>query len=235
MAPADARRRVPAACLGIFALVWIACAIDPVYRADWALENLPTAVILPLVLVAHRRVGFSDRAWIQGTAFLVLHTVGSHYTYSEVPLGFWVRDALDLGRNHYDRFVHFAFGLLLLRPIRELGFRGHELDRPTTLFFCIAAVAWWSVGYELVEWLVARLADPAAGTAYLGTQGDEWDAQKDMGLALLGATLAAVWEWSAPVPGPRGGWARYAAASTTPSRVAIRRATATPLDSAPSM
>ncbi|MCW5893270.1 MAG: DUF2238 domain-containing protein [bacterium] len=191
---------MPALCLVLFAVVWIACAIAPRYRADWAIENLPTAVLLPLVLVAHRRVGFSDRAWVQGTLFLVLHTIGSHYTYSEVPIGDWVRDGLGLGRNHYDRWVHFAFGLLLLRPIREIGFRGRELDRATTLFFCVAVVAWWSVVYELVEWLVASVADPQAGTAYLGTQGDEWDAQKDMGLAVLGAMLAAIPEWWAPVP-----------------------------------
>lgn len=203
MASADARGHVPALCLAVFAIVWIACAIAPVYRADWAIENAPTAILLPLALVAHRRIGLSDRAWIQGTLFLILHTVGSHYTYSEVPLGFWVRDALGLARNHYDRWVHFAFGLLLLRPIRELCFRGREPDRATTLFLCTAVVAWWSVAYELVEWIVASIADPKAGTAYLGTQGDEWDAQKDMGLAVVGATLAAVPEWWARVPAPR--------------------------------
>lgn len=203
MASADRASRVPAACLAVFLVVWVACAIDPVYRADWAIENAPTALLLPLVILAHRRYRLSDRAWIQGTLFAILHTVGSHYTYSEVPIGFWVRDAFDLGRNHYDRWVHFLFGLLLLRPIRELGFRGRELDRPTTLFFCVAAVAWWSVLYELIEWIVASIADPAAGTAYLGTQGDEWDAQKDMGLAVLGATLACVVEWRGPAPDVR--------------------------------
>jgi putative membrane protein len=203
VASADGRSRVPAACLAVFLVVWVACAIDPVYRADWAIENAPTALLVPFVWAVHRRYRLSDRSWIQGTLFVILHTIGSHYTYSEVPLGFWVRDAFDLGRNHYDRWVHFLFGLLLLRPIRELGFRGRELDRFTTLFFCTAVVAWWSVLYELIEWIVASVADPAAGTAYLGTQGDEWDAQKDMGLAVLGATLACVAEWRGPPPNVR--------------------------------
>jgi putative membrane protein len=189
-------QRVPAACLTVFLAVWLALAIAPRYRADWVLENLPVFLGLPLALVGYRRFRFSNRAYVQATVFLILHAIGSHYTYSEVPLGDWSRVWLGLARNHYDRVVHAAFGLLLLRPVRELGFRrGREPGELATLYFSVAGVAWWSVLYEIVEWLVAQVADPAAGTAYLGTQGDPWDAEKDMACALAGALIAAAIEW----------------------------------------
>jgi putative membrane protein len=193
---ARADHRVPAACLAVFLVVWVALGIAPRNRADWLLENLPTFVGVPIAVAGARRFRFSDRSYVQATVFLVLHTIGSHYTYSEVPLGHWARDGLGLVRNHYDRVVHFAFGLLMLRPIRELGFRPrHRPGRLGVLYFSIAGVAWWSMLYEVVEWLVARVVDPAAGTAFLGTQGDPWDAEKDMALALCGALVAAGYEW----------------------------------------
>jgi putative membrane protein len=187
--------RVPRLCLLVFAAVWTALAIAPRFREDWLLENLLTFVAVPAAILGRRRFRFSDRAYVQGTVFLLLHTIGSHYTYSEVPAGDWVRDAFGLARNHYDRLVHFSFGLLLLRPIRELGFWRGRPGRIAELTFCVAAVASLSVLYELVEFAVATIVDPAAGTAYLGTQGDEWDAQKDMAMALAGALLGAAVEW----------------------------------------
>ncbi len=191
------RDLVPTLCLAVFLAAWTALAIAPRFRADWLLENLPTFVAVPFVVWSSRRFRFSDRAYVQGTVFAILHTVGSHYTYSEVPVGDWIRDAFALGRNHYDRFVHFAFGALMLRPIRELGFgrgRHHRPGELGTRYFSAAAVGLWSALYEIVEWLTARVVDPAAGTAFLGTQGDPWDAEKDMACALLGALAATLIE-----------------------------------------
>ena len=193
---------VPASCLVVFLVVWIALAIAPRYRADWLLENLPTFIAVPTAVLGYRRFRFSNRAYVQATIFLVLHTIGSHYTYSEVPLGEWMRQVLGLARNHYDRIVHLAFGLLMLRPVRELGFRSRTAPgRFAVLYFSAAGVACWGLLYEVVEWLVASVADPAAGTAYLGTQGDVWDAEKDMTLALCGAVVAALVEWRLDPPG----------------------------------
>ncbi len=176
----------------MFGVVWILCAIRPYNRADWALENLLTLVAVPAAVFTYRRFRFSDQSYVQATLFLILHTIGSHYTYAEVPAGDWVRDAFGLTRNHYDRLVHFLFGLLMLRPARELTLRRARSLGPVTLFYLsFASIAWWGAAYEMVEWLVARVADPAAGTAYLGTQGDVWDAQKDMALACVGALIAA--------------------------------------------
>jgi putative membrane protein len=201
---------VPVACLVCFLGVWGLLAIAPRYRADWLLENLLVVVLVPLLVVGYRCGPLSDRAYVQITVFLILHTVGSHYTYSEVPIGDWARDAFGLARNHYDRVVHFSFGVLMLRPLQEV-----ILGDPPQLagwrraWMGVASVAFCSLAYELIEWAVASVADPAAGTAYLGTQGDPWDAQKDMALALLGAVIAAGMEggaagWAARRPPVRG-------------------------------
>ena len=195
--PASRPRRdssVPLLCLAAFLVVWGALAIAPRDRTDWLLENGLTFVAVPALVYGYRRFRFSDRAYVQGTLFLALHTIGSHYTYSEVPLGDWVRDAFGLTRNHYDRVVHFAFGALLLRPVRELGFGRGRQRAPGelgTLYFSVAGVSFWSALYEIGEWLTARIVDPAAGTAFLGTQGDPWDAEKDMACALVGSLVAA--------------------------------------------
>jgi putative membrane protein len=177
--------------------VWTALAVHPSDRADWALENLPVFVGVPVAVLGYFRRPLSDRAYAQATIFLLLHAIGAHYTYSRVPAGEWMRSALGFARNHYDRVVHFAFGLLMLRPVREVGFRPGREPGPVALaYFSVAGVALWSLLYEVVEWLVASVVDPAAGTAYLGTQGDPWDAEKDMGLALAGAVIAATVEFT---------------------------------------
>ncbi len=195
MTPPARPSRVAIGCFVVFVVTWTALAVSPRFRMDWLLENLPTFVAVPWVVLGARRFRFSDRAYVQGTLFLILHTIGSHYTYSEVPVGFWVQEALGLARNHFDRVVHFSFGLLLLRPMRELAFaRGAVVDRPTQLVLAFCGVACGSLLYEVLEWVVASIADPAAGTAYLGTQGDPWDAQKDMALACVGALLAMPFE-----------------------------------------
>lgn len=196
---------VPISCLAIFTVIWALLAIAPSYRTDWLLENLLSFVAVPMAVLTFRRFRFSDQAYVQATIFLTLHTVGSHYTYSEVPVGDWLRDAFGLARNHYDRVVHFSFGLLMLRPTRELIFRHpRTTGRWTLAFASIAATSFWSLAYEVIEWMVAAVVDPAAGTAYLGTQGDPWDAQKDMALATTGAILASLVDgWQV-----RGQWHR---------------------------
>ena len=118
-----------------------------------------------------------------------LHAIGAHYTYSEVPFGFWMQRTFGLTRNPFDRVVHLSFGLLLAYPIREVflrvanarGFWAYYLPLDVTLAF--------SALYEIMEMVVATMVAPGTGDAWLGTQGDVWDPQKDMGLAALGALL----------------------------------------------
>ncbi|SDS90950.1 DUF2238 domain-containing protein [Pseudomonas oryzae] len=171
-------------------LVWLWAAIAPLSRSDWLLENLLVLFYAALLAATYRRFAFSLAAYWLFALFMALHLYGSHYTYAETPLGFWARDALGLERNHYDRLVHFAFGLLLACPLRELlqrraGLAGRWLD-----WLALSVVMAMSAFYEQLEMLTALLVSPELGSAFLGTQGDEWDAQKDAGLAMLGAILA---------------------------------------------
>lgn len=186
---------MPAVLLAAFAAIWAALAIAPRYREDWLLENVLVFVAVPLLVHAHRRLPLSAGAYGALFAFLVLHEIGAHYTYSEVPYDAWAQRwagasidaAFGFSRNHYDRAIHFAYGLLVMPAVVEL------LDaraRPAGIWRWIvplAFVASHSVLYELIEWIAALAFGGDLGTAYLGTQGDPWDAQRDMALALAGS------------------------------------------------
>jgi putative membrane protein len=119
-----------------------------------------------------------------------LHVYGSKYTYAENPFGYWLKDYFHFGRNHYDRIVHFSFGFLLAYPMRELFLRW--LKYPKTVSWILPIEITLSVSglYELIEWAVADVFFKAQGDAYLGTQGDIWDAQKDIFMAFMGAILS---------------------------------------------
>lgn len=196
--PMRSEWRLPGTLLSVYALIWLALAVAPVSREDWLLENLLVFVFVPTLIATRRRMRFSNASYICIFVFFSLHAVGAHYTYSQVPYDRWftaltgspLSDLLGWHRNHYDRAVHFLYGGLMLPPAMEL------LDR-----YAPARGAWrWiipvlflmshSVIYEVVEWLAAIIVAPDLGDAYLGTQGDQWDAQKDMALAAAGAVLS---------------------------------------------
>jgi putative membrane protein len=173
-----------------YAAVVVASAIDARYPADWWLENLVVFVAAAGVALAWRRgFVFSERSLVLIAFLGALHAYGAHYTYSETPLGNALRDALGLERNPYDRIVHFAFGLLLAAPLRELALRAVGARGAWSYVVPCAGALAISASYELTESWAARLAAPELGTAYLGTQGDVWDAQKDMSAALAGVSL----------------------------------------------
>jgi putative membrane protein len=179
--------------VALYAAIWLAAAIAPHDRGDWLLENLVVFAAVAVLSATHRRFAFSNLSYLLVFTFLVLHAVGAHYTYSLAPVGFWVQEAFGLSRNHYDRIVHFAFGLLLTYPAREVTRRALHLHGFGSYAVPALAIVSLSSSYEIVESWAARLVDPELGTAFLGTQGDEWDAQKDMTLAFAGslACLAA--------------------------------------------
>ncbi len=179
-------RRLAAAYLG----VWIATAIAPYDRGDWLLENLIVFAAAAALVATHRSFAFSNVSYALVSAFLALHAVGAHYTYSLTPFGDWFSAALGLSRNHYDRLVHFAFGLLLAYPLHEMARRVLHLHGGWSWVLPALAILALSSSYEIVESWAARIVDPELGQAFLGTQGDEWDAQKDMALALAGAGIA---------------------------------------------
>lgn len=194
----DARRRYLLSLAGVFAVIWAALAIDPHDRSAWALEN---ALVLGLgiVLFATRHAFvFSRVSYTLIFLFLCLHTIGAHYTYSLVPYDEWWRaltgrtlnSLLGWERNNFDRLVHFSYGLLLAYPIREIFLRVAEVRGFWAYFLPMDVTLSTSALYELIEWGAAEFFGGDLGAAYLGTQGDIWDAQKDMALAALGAVIA---------------------------------------------
>lgn len=174
----------------LFLAVWIWAAINPVFPHDWLLENYLVFIFIAILVVVGRYFKLSSVSYTLITIFMILHVIGSHYTYELVPFGETLGGWLGTDRNMYDRLVHFSFGLLLAYPIREVfvrvtkakGFWGYYLPLDVTLSF--------SAVYEIIEWLTAANVGAAAGIAFLGAQGDIWDAQKDMLMAGVGAFLA---------------------------------------------
>lgn len=183
---------------GLLAIVIVVSGIAPHDRADWLLENALVGAFLICAVAGHRRLRLSRLSWLLIVLFLCLHEVGAHYTYSRVPYDDWARtlfgvsvsDALGFGRNHFDRLVHFAYGLLLAYPIREIFLRVGDARGFWGYFLPLDLTMSTSMLYELVEWGAAEVFGGDLGVAYLGTQGDPWDAHKDMALASLGALVA---------------------------------------------
>jgi putative membrane protein len=189
-------RRTYLSALGLaLAAFWLLLAFDPHDRSDWLLENLLLVVFVAALAASHRALPLSRISYTMIWLFLLLHTVGAHYTYSLVPWADWLR-ALGLpapaegSRNHFDRIVHFSYGLLLAYPVREVFLRVADLRGFWGYFFPFDVTLSTSVVYELIEWASAEAFGGDLGVAFLGTQGDLWDAQKDMALAGLGALLA---------------------------------------------
>src|SRR3954462_2799304 len=183
---------------GLFAVWWIALAIHPRDRGTWFLENALAVAGVVLLAVFHRRLLFSRISYTLIFIFLCLHTVGAHYTYGDVPYDAWFRKVtcqtlnslLGWRRNNFDRVVHFCYGFLLAYPIREIFLRVVNVRGFWGYFLPLDLTMSTSMVYELIEWAVAAIFGGDMGQAYLGTQGDEWDAQKDMALASLGALIA---------------------------------------------
>ncbi len=175
--------------LGVFAFNWAALAVNVRFYEDWKLENWLTVPFVVVLYVTHRWFRLSYVSYGLLFVYMMLHIVGSHYTYAEVPFGFWLQNLFDQSRNHYDRIVHFSFGFLLAYPIREMVVRISNARGWWGLWFPIEFVLAFSCVYELLEWGIAVVFGGDLGVAYLGSQGDVWDAQKDMALAGLGSAI----------------------------------------------
>jgi putative membrane protein len=176
--------------LVVFVLVWIWAAIGPTYRHDWLLENYLVFIFVPFILILGRYFKLSNVSYTLITVFMVLHVIGSHYTYAEVPFGYQLQEWFGSNRNMYDRVVHFSFGFLLAYPMREIFIRVSQVKGFWSYYLPLDLTFAFSAVYEIIEWLAAANVDPAAGLAFLGSQGDIWDAQKDMLMAGIGAIIA---------------------------------------------
>lgn len=206
LATAHPLRSHAGAAAAAFVVVFVVLAIAPSYRADWLLENWLVFALLAWMARGYRRAPLSPGSYTAIFAFLILHEIGAHYTYSEVPYdrafelvtGTGLNTLLGWQRNHYDRLVHFSYGLLLAYPIRELLLRATKARGFLLYFIALNSALAFSAWYEMIEWGAATLFGGDLGMAYLGTQGDVWDAHWDMALATLGAftSLVATATWS---------------------------------------
>lgn len=191
---------LPAILLGIFVPIWLALAISPVSRQDWLLENLLVLVAVPTLVLTAQRLRFSNGAYLCLFFFLVLHSIGAHYTYALVPYdsgwqsltGSTFNELFGWQRNHYDRLVHFLYGVLILPAAMELFERYTPLSGIWRWLMPFFFVASHGGIYEIVEWVAALIVAPDLGNTYLGTQGDPWDAQWDMAWATAGAALSVL-------------------------------------------
>ena len=180
----------PLVLLGLALAALVVSGVGPTDRMTWWLEVSPVIIAVPILLATWRRFPLTPLLqWLIFFHALIL-ILGGHYTYAQVPLGFWLQDLFDLSRNHYDRIGHFVQGFVPAILAREILLRRSPLEPGKWLFLLVTCVCLaFSAFYEMIEWWAALLGDSAA-TEFLGTQGDIWDTQWDMFLALVGAITA---------------------------------------------
>lgn len=186
--------RLPEVLAAVFVVFFGVLGIAPADRAVWVAEAVPVVAVFTLLAVTAGRYRFTDAAYLLMAFWLFWHTVGGHFTFAAVPFGL-VSDALGASRNHFDRIGHFSVGFYAYAFAELLVRRRLAGPVVATLFglFAIMAVA---AGYEILEWWYAVSVDPEAGIAVLGSQGDVWDAQKDMLSDTLGALFALLLFWT---------------------------------------
>ena len=182
----------------VFLAVFVALGISPVDRSNWLLENILVVFFAVIIIWSYRKFPLSRVSYTLIFLFMVLHEIGSHYSYSKVPydaffinyFNFSLNELMGWERNHFDRLVHFTFGLLIAYPVKELYSRIANAEGFWGYFFPLELTMASSMIYELVEWGAAIVFGGDLGMAFLGTQGDIWDAHKDMALASVGALIA---------------------------------------------
>jgi putative membrane protein len=182
--------RIPHILLAVYVLLFIWAAIDPYDRAVWWAENIPIVLlVLALVVLYSRGVRLSPLAYVLMSVLPYLHTVGGHYTFERVPFD-WFNRTFGFERNMYDRIGHFSVGFYAF-GIAEYLIARKRLSVALACLFAVFAIAFVAMSYELIEWVYAAYVGNAeAGADFLGSQGDIWDAQKDMLMDTLGAVAA---------------------------------------------
>jgi putative membrane protein len=185
--------RLPHALLAGYLALWTWAAINPFDRATWWAENIPIMLLVAaLVTMYARGIRFSKLAWILMAVLPYWHTVGGHYTFERVPFG-WFNDLFGFERNMFDRIGHFSVGFYAFALVELLESR-NAMSRRLACLFAIFTIAFVAMSYELIEWGYAATAGGASGANFLGSQGDTWDAQKDMLMDTLGAlTVTALY------------------------------------------
>lgn len=184
-------RRLPLALLvALLAVFVFTFAFTPESRLNWLLEVGPGLIGAAVLVGTYRRFGFSSFVYVCVFVHVLILAYGGFYTYAKAPLGEWLREVFGGTRNNYDKVGHFAFGFFPVFTVREIYLRLALMkDGGWLSFTLVSIIGGFAAVYELIEWAAAALLDPAGGDAFLGTQGDIWDPQKDMAYAIAGATL----------------------------------------------
>lgn len=178
--------------LAVYAILFVVLAVNPVDRATWFAENLTVWIILAVLLGLYAQgVVFSRTAYALMFVLIYLHTIGGHWTFAMVPFDF-VTDLFGFERNHYDRLAHFSVGFYAFAVAEWLWNKKLVANNFLLFTYPVFVIATVAMGYEVIEWIYAASANPEAGIAYLGSQGDIWDAQKDMLADTLGAITATI-------------------------------------------
>lgn len=185
-------RRFPTLLLGAYGILCAVLAVDPIDRATWFVENLTVWIIVGTLVVLYvRGVRFSNIAYALMAVLVALHTIGGHYTFEKVPFDY-ITNLFGFERNHYDRIAHFTVGFYAFAIAEWIASVRGITNKFLFYTYPVLAIMAVAMTYELVEWIYAANAGAEAGAAYLGSQGDIWDAQKDMLADTLGAIAAMV-------------------------------------------
>lgn len=182
---------IPVALFALYLIEFVALAIHPYDRGVWIAENIPVLMVIGFLAATYRWFRFSNLAYLLMSVFIFLHTIGGHYSFERVPFDY-VTKLIGAQRNHFDRVAHFSVGFYAFAIAEFIERRQLSRSRWLTGLFAVFAICTVALGYEVFEWRYAIHADPAAGIAVLGSQGDPWDAQKDMLADTLGAICATL-------------------------------------------
>jgi putative membrane protein len=171
---------------------WLSTLLGTTNFINWVMENTLVVIFLSILILTYRRFKFSDLSYVFIFIYLCLHIYGAKHTYALNPFGFWLQETLHLVRNPYDRIVHFSFGFMLAYPMRDFFLNKMQFPNWVGWILPVEITLSFSCLYELIEWAVADVFFAEQGADYLGSQGDVWDAQKDMFMAFVGSILILI-------------------------------------------
>ena len=177
---------------GLFAVAWLLFYFSSTDHTDWWIENILVFIFFIGLYLGRKRFIFSDKSLVFLFIFLVLHIYGARMAYTMNEAGEYLQNSFHLTRNPYDRIVHFSFGFLILYPMLDVFYTVGKQKGKALFFSANMAILCLATVFELIEWGVAAFTDAATGETYVATQGDPWDAQKDIILALVGSVLLSI-------------------------------------------
>lgn len=172
-----------------FLILWVYTFLFTDDRENWLIENMLVFIFITWLFRSSNKPLFNPLSYLLIYSFLSLHVIGSMYAYASVPFGFELKDWFHLQRNPYDRIVHFSFGLLLAYPLQQVLHQVFNVRKWRFFIMPVEIILSVSALFELIEWFIGGVLMPHCANTYVGTQGDIWDAQKDMALATFGASI----------------------------------------------